>query len=274
MNRIVLLGTGCPSPSHIRYGPSTLISTEKQKILIDAGSGVTQRLSEFGLVPSEIDVILITHLHSDHIVDLYQLYISGWHTGRTKPFKIVGPKGIKKFFDKTVEAYSDELNLRVDWEKRPNHEGLDIEITEIEKEFVYESKGIKITSIEVQHQPVEPAYGYQVFVDDKKITYSGDTRYSINLEEASKDADYLIHEVFVSLNFDDKRMTQDTLVNVKEYHSTPEDVGTLAQAANVKKLILNHFVPPVFDEESLKAEISQYYDGEIIVGNDLDEFIL
>jgi len=254
MNRIVLLGTGCPSPSHIRYGPSTLISTEKQKILIDAGSGVTQRLSEFGLAPSEIDVILITHLHSDHIVDLYQLYISGWHTGRTKPFKIVGPKGIKKFFDKTVEAYSDELNLRVDWEKRPNHEGLDIEITEIEKEFVYESMGIKIT--------------------DKKITYSGDTRYSINLEEASKDADYLIHEVFVSLNFDDKRMTQDTLVNVKEYHSTPEDVGTLAQAANVKKLILNHFVPPVFDEESLKAEISQYYDGEIIVGNDLDEFIL
>ena len=274
MNKIVLLGTGCPSPSHIRYGPSTLISTESLKILIDAGSGVTQRLSEFGLAPSEIDIILITHLHSDHIVDLYQLYISGWHTGRTKPFKIVGPKGIKKFFDKTVEAYSDELNLRVDWEKRPNHEGLDIEISEIEKEFVYESMGIKITSIEVQHQPVEPAYGYQVFVDDKKITYSGDTRYSINLEEASKDADYLIHEVFVSLNFDDKRMTQDTLVNVKEYHSTPEDVGTLAQAANVKKLILNHFVPPVFDEESLKTEISKYYDGEVIVGNDLDEFVL
>ena len=62
MNRVVLLGTGCPSPSHIRYGPSTLISTEKQKILIDAGSGVTQRLSEFGLAPSEIDIILITHL--------------------------------------------------------------------------------------------------------------------------------------------------------------------------------------------------------------------
>ena len=48
MNRVVLLGTGCPSPSHIRYGPSTLISTKKQKILIGAGSGVTQRLSEFG----------------------------------------------------------------------------------------------------------------------------------------------------------------------------------------------------------------------------------
>jgi len=274
MNRIVLLGTGCPSPSHIRYGPSTLISTEKHKILIDAGSGVTQRLSEFGLAPSEIDIILITHLHSDHIVDLYQLYISGWHTGRTKPFKIVGPKGIKKFFDKTVEAYAEELNLRVDWEKRPNHEGLDINIIEIDNEFIYEEMGIKITSIEVQHQPVEPAYGYQVFVDDKKITYSGDTRYSKNLEKASKNAEYLIHEVFVSLAFNEKRMTEDTLKNVKDYHSTPKDVGTLAKAANVKKLILNHFVPPVFDEETLKAEISKYYKGEIIIGKDLDEFVL
>ena len=274
MNKIVLLGTGCPSPSHIRYGPSTLISTEKHKILIDAGSGVTQRLSEFGLAPSEIDIILITHLHSDHIVDLYQLYISGWHTGRTRPFKIVGPKGIKKFFDKTVEAYADELNLRVDWEKRPNHEGLDINIIEIDNEFIYEEMGIKITSIEVQHQPVEPAYGYQVFVDDKKITYSGDTRYSKNLEKASKNAEYLIHEVFVSLAFNEKRMTEDTLKNVKDYHSTPKDVGTLAKAANVKKLILNHFVPPVFDEETLKAEISKYYKGEIIIGKDLDEFVL
>ena len=274
MNKIVLLGTGCPSPSHIRYGPSTLIFTEKHKILIDAGSGVTQRLSEFGLAPSEIDIILITHLHSDHIVDLYQLYISGWHTGRTRPFKIVGPKGIKKFFDKTVEAYADELNLRVDWEKRPNHEGLDINIIEIDNEFIYEEMGIKITSIEVQHQPVEPAYGYQVFVDDKKITYSGDTRYSKNLEKASKNAEYLIHEVFVSLAFNEKRMTEDTLKNVKDYHSTPKDVGTLAKAANVKKLILNHFVPPVFDEETLKAEISKYYKGEIIIGKDLDEFVL
>ena len=92
MNRIVLLGTGCPSPSHIRYGPSTLISTEKQKILIDAGSGVTQRLSEFGLAPSEIDVILITHLHSDHIVDLYQLYISGWHTEELSHLKLLAQR--------------------------------------------------------------------------------------------------------------------------------------------------------------------------------------
>ena len=109
MDSIVLLGTGCPSPSHERFGPSTLVKSGNQNILIDAGSGVTQRLSEHGLKPAAIDIILITHLHSDHIVDLYQLYISGWHSGRTKPFKIIGPRGIKKFFNKTMDAYDLSL---------------------------------------------------------------------------------------------------------------------------------------------------------------------
>ena len=234
MDRIVLLGTGCPSPSHERFGPSTLITSRSQNILIDAGSGVTQRLSEHGLKPSDIDIILITHLHSDHIVDLYQLYISGWHSGRIKPFKIVGPRGIETFFNKIMEAYNDELSLRIEWEKRPNNAGLEIEIIEINQEFTFDEQDIKIKSIEVQHEPVEPAYGYEFLVKNKKVTYSGDTKYSKNLENASKNAEYLIHEVFVDLNFDDKRMTLDTLKNVKEYHSTPQDVGKLAQAASVK----------------------------------------
>ena len=79
MNRIVLLGTGCPSPSHLRYGPSSLIEYKDEKILIDAGSGVTQRLSQVGVKPSEIDAIFITHLHSDHIVDLSTLYFKLAH---------------------------------------------------------------------------------------------------------------------------------------------------------------------------------------------------
>ena len=78
MNRIVLLGTGCPAPSHIRFGPSTLLQINKKNYLFDVGSGVTQRLNKLGLKSSDIDEVFITHMHSDHIVDLYQLYISGW----------------------------------------------------------------------------------------------------------------------------------------------------------------------------------------------------
>ena len=88
MSNIKLLGTGCPSPSYLRFGPSTLVEIQSRSYLFDAGSGVTQRLNELEIKSSEIDVLFITHMHSDHIVDIYQLYISGWHQGRNKPFKL------------------------------------------------------------------------------------------------------------------------------------------------------------------------------------------
>ena len=272
MNKLTLLGTGCPSPSHLRYGPSSLVSYEGTNYLIDAGSGVTQRLSEAGIKPGEIDYFFITHLHSDHIVDLYQLFISGWHTGRETKFKVYGPKGLKSHFDKIFEAYKEELDLRKEWEKRPNVEGLAYEITEINNELKIELDNATIESVKVDHHPVDPAFGYKFILGPKNIIFSGDTRYCEVLEKSSKDADILVHEVFVGLDYDPIRMSLDTIENISDYHTTPEEIGILASNASVKKLILNHFVPPVFDEDILVERISKHFDGEIVVGKDLMQF--
>ena len=272
MNKLTLLGTGCPSPSHLRYGPSSLVSYEGTNYLIDAGSGVTQRLSEAGIKPGEIDYFFITHLHSDHIVDLYQLFISGWHTGRETKFKVFGPKGLNSHFDKIFEAYKEELDLRKEWEKRPNVEGLAYEITEINNELKIELDNATIESVKVDHHPVDPAFGYKFILGPKNIIFSGDTRYCEVLEKSSKDADILVHEVFVGLDYDPVRMSSDTIKNISDYHTTPEEIGVLASNASVKKLILNHFVPPVFDEDVLVEKIAKHFDGEIVVGKDLMQF--
>ena len=272
MNKLTLLGTGCPSPSHLRYGPSSLVSYEGTNYLIDAGSGVTQRLSEAGIKPGEIDYFFITHLHSDHIVDLYQLFISGWHTGRETKFKVFGPKGLKSHFDKIFEAYKEELDLRKEWEMRPNVEGLAYEITEINDELKIELDNATIESVKVDHHPVDPAFGYKFILGPKNIIFSGDTRYCEVLEKSSKDADILVHEVFVGLDYDPVRMSSDTIENISDYHTTPEEIGVLASNASVKKLVLNHFVPPVFDEDVLVERIAKHFDGEIVVGKDLMQF--
>ena len=272
MNKLTLLGTGCPSPSHLRYGPSSLVSYEGTNYLIDAGSGVTQRLSEAGIKPGEIDYFFITHLHSDHIVDLYQLFISGWHTGRETKFKVFGPKGLKSHFDKIFEAYKEELDLRKEWEKRPNVEGLAYEITEINNELKIELDNATIESVKVDHHPVDPAFGYKFILGPKNIIFSGDTRYCEVLEKSSKHADILVHEVFVGLDYDPVRMSSDTIENITDYHTSPEEIGVLASNASVKKLVLNHFVPPVFDEDVLVERIAKHFDGEIVVGKDLMQF--
>ena len=98
--QLILLGTGCPKVDHKRFGPSNLVFTKNTTILVDCGSGVSQRLQEAKVSTANIDALVLTHLHSDHVVDLYQLIISSWHSYRIKPWKIYGPKGTKKFVSK------------------------------------------------------------------------------------------------------------------------------------------------------------------------------
>lgn len=273
MSNLILLGTGCPSPSSLRYGPSTLLIHNEKNYLFDCGSGVTQRLSEVGIKSSEIDVVFITHLHSDHIMDLYQLYISGWHQGRNTKFRVIGPKGIKSFFNNILKAFEQELKGRVQWEKRPNIEGLNFDITEIDSSFLFSTDGLVVKPFEVDHYPVVPAYGYQIkHLDDsveKILVVSGDTRKSESLIQNAMEANVLLHEVFVDLQFDQNRMSKETIKNVSDYHTSPKEIGEIAKTANVKKLVLTHFVPPVFDKAKLLKDISQSYEGEIIIGEDL-----
>ena len=121
---LTLLGTGCPKVDHKRFGPSNLISTLNTKILVDCGSGVTQRLEQLKVSTADIDALFLTHLHSDHVIDFYQLIISSWHSYRTKPWKVFGPIGTKKFVKKIMKAWEDERNLRIKYEQRSSTRAL------------------------------------------------------------------------------------------------------------------------------------------------------
>ena len=107
MMQLTLLGTGCPKVNYKRFGSANLVSTKNSHILVDCGSGVTQRLEEAKVSTANIDALVLTHLHSDHVVDLYQLIISSWHSYRTKPWKIFGPRGTKKFVKKLMDTWKD-----------------------------------------------------------------------------------------------------------------------------------------------------------------------
>ena len=173
---LTLLGTGCPSVDHKRFGPSNLVSTKTAKILVDCGSGITQRLHELKVSSADIDALLFTHLHSDHAVDLYQLIISSWHSYRIKPWKIYGPKGTKKFVKKIMDAWADERKLRISYEKRASAKAFDIQVIEFKSIGNIKIKDLNIKYFEVDHKPVKFAYGFCFTNKNKKLTISGDTR--------------------------------------------------------------------------------------------------
>lgn len=121
--KVTLLGTGHPFPTIDRFGPSTLIEAGQEKLLIDCGRGVSQRLWQLGIPLSAPTAVFLTHLHSDHIVGLPDLWLTGWlpplFGRRTAPFRIWGPRGTKEMMSYLEQAYQWDIRVRTEDEKLP-----------------------------------------------------------------------------------------------------------------------------------------------------------
>ncbi len=268
---LTLLGTGCPKVDYKRFGPSNYVSTKQTKILIDCGSGVTQRLDQIKVSTANIDALMLTHLHTDHVIDLYQLIISSWHSYRTKPWIIYGPKGTKKFVNKIMDAWSDERAQRINYEVRSSVQAFKLIVREFKSTGKFKIKDISVTYFEVDHKPVKYAYGFNFINNKKKLTISGDTRPCENIMKYGQKSDVLLHEVFIDgeLKETNKMRSKKTLHNVRSYHTPSTIVGKIAKLTKCKKLVLTHLVPTKFDEKKLKSTVKNDYGKNPIVGYDL-----
>src|SRR2546423_1355020 len=95
--KVTLLGTGTPQPLMERFGPSILVQAGNENLLFDAGRGCLQRLRQLKLEYNKLNALFLTHLHSDHIVGLPDLWLTGWLiTKRATPLKVFGPTGTNK----------------------------------------------------------------------------------------------------------------------------------------------------------------------------------
>ena len=268
---LTLLGTGCPKVDFKRFGPSNLVTTSKCKILIDCGSGVTQRLDQINVSSADIDALFLTHLHSDHVVDLYQLIISSWHSYKITPWKIYGPKGTKKFLKKIMNAWKEERSQRISYEARSSTAAFNIIVKEFNSVGNINIKDLKINYFDVDHKPVKHAYGFNFFHKNKKLTISGDTRPCENIMHFGKNADVLLHEVYIDgeLKKTSNMRSKKTLHNVRDYHTPSTMVGKVAKISNCKKLVLTHLVPTKFDEKKLKLTVKKDFGKNPIIGYDL-----
>ena len=268
---ITLLGTGCPAVSTTRYGPANLIHCGDLTLLGDVGSGTTQRLVGSGTNGAAIDALLITHIHTDHLVDLYQFIISSWHQNRDRKQVIYGPPGIREFVDATMAVWAGERELRLEWEKRASLVAFDIEVHELDDEgLILDEAGGRISAVAVEHQPVEPAFGFIFESGGRKLVVSGDTRYCDNLVRAAQGADLVVHEVFVHGQMPVQgTRTEAGLANVAAYHTASTDVGKVAARAGAGCLLLTHIVPPDIDRFRLLRDARADFDGPVIVGEDL-----
>lgn len=269
--QFTFLGTGCPVVSLERYGPAHLVQHQGVSVLVDCGSGVTQRLLAAGCPGRELDALLLTHLHSDHLVDLYQLIVSSWHQGRERPQRIFGPPGTRAYVEGLMALWRQEREQRIAHEKRPSTAALEIEVEEIGDGWKLHLGALALEGFAVDHRPVRHALGFAFEAAGRRLVFSGDTRPCESLEAAARDADLLVNEVFIHREMPviEGVRSAETVENVAAYHTLSSEVGKLASRAGVRCLALTHFVPPQADRSLLLAEVRQDFAGPIILGEDL-----
>jgi ribonuclease Z len=269
--RVTLLGTGCPQAHPTRMGPASLVRADDLDLLVDCGSGVTQQLVKAGTNGAAIDAVVLTHLHSDHLVDLYQLIISSWHQGRDRPHRLFVPRGAGAFVDRLMDLWRDEREQRVAYEQRPSTTAFEIEVAEIEEGVIFESARVRVEAFLVDHGPVRPAYGLAFERGGLRAVLSGDTTVCDAVSSAATGADLLVHEVFVHRAMSPRPgvRTAAGIEAVAAYHTLSSEVGKVAARARPGLLLLNHIVPVDADRDALLAEVRQDFDGPTVVGEDL-----
>lgn len=278
--RVTLLGTASPSPRPMRFGPSTLIEAGDQKLLIDAGRGVPIRLRQLNIPMGRIDVLFLTHFHSDHTSGVPDLWLTGWLAPsfgqRKTAFHVIGPTGAKQLMDGLQQAYAADIKIREEDEKLPP-EGIAVKVDEFSADgLVYEKNGVRVTAFEVNHgDAIKPAYGYRIDYRGRSVTISGDTRFTENVIKYGAGSDILIHEVgFAKPDV----MKNPGVQRIMAHHTSPQEVGTVFDRAKPKLAVFTHIVrlgnatTPEPSNSELVSATRETYKGPLILGDDLMTF--
>jgi ribonuclease Z len=261
---VILLGTaGGPTILAQQLGIGTLIVAGTESLLFDCGRGVPTGMSRLSIKPADITKVFLTHLHSDHVIGLPELYLYPWASqGRTTPLQVWGPEGTRAMMKNLQKAFAFDIHVRRDVDEKFPASGIKVIATDIHEGVVYSANGVKVTAFLVDHGPVKPAFGYRVDYQGRSVVLSGDTKPSENLIKFAKGVDLLIHEA--------GRSKQDpTLVGVArivaEHHTDPLEAGRVFEKVAPKLAVFSHYGG---SPSTILPLVRQNYGGPVEFGED------
>ena len=275
-DRLVILGSkggpairpGGPSPT------SSLIDIGGRRCVVDCGLGVTRGLIDAGVVLKELDLIFITHMHSDHVLELGPLLHTAWTTGLATPVRIYGPADLMEYWDGFLASMRYDIDLRIEDEGRLDLRDL-VEIHLLQEgEVPLKDDAVTVKALRVDHPPVVDCYALRFEVKGWSVVFSADTAYFPPLAAFSRDCDLLVHEAMLARGVDKiveitgngERLREHLLAS----HTMAPDAARIAAEAGAGALVLNHLIPadlPGFEKEEW-LEATSGFPGETIVSHD------
>lgn len=258
-----LCGAGSPMPDPERSAPCTLVIAGARLFVVDTGSRASTNISRMGFDLGQIEAVLLTHFHSDHIGGLGDLMLNRWSLGtHATPLPVYGPIGVQPVVDGFMQAYLQDHLYRI------AHHGTQVMIpsgfgaiaktfavaTGAAERILIDEPDLTVSAFAVHHTPVEPAVGYTIRYKDRSVVISGDTAPAFSVQSAAQGVDVLVHEALspplvhamaAVAEAAGRTNLAKIFRDIPTYHSTPEQAAQIAKSAGVRYLLLTHIVPPL-----------------------------
>ena len=290
---VIMVGTGSPRIDPKRAPACVAVIAGGEFLLFDAGEACVRQMATLDLPIDRIGTVFITHLHSDHIGGLGQVLNCSWIWDRRNTVDIYGPDGIDDVVNGINMTYTPDIDFRMKVQGKdildPDHAIGSSKLISIEGPdavTVFERNGVSVRAFLVEHQPIEPAFGFRIEYKGRSVVISGDTRKSEQVIRHARGADLLIHEAMnkhmvsrVAGVFEQLGRPKNArhMRNVMAYHTDTIEAAQGAQEAGVDSLVLTHIIPPLPNAISkwmFRRGMSDHFDGEIIIAEDGMRFYL
>ena len=278
--KLTLLGTGSPEAHARRASSGYLVEVGNDRLLLDCGGGVYDRLLQAGHMPSDVTHLFFTHLHSDHMMDYARLVHAAWDEGGT-PLKVWGPPPLAAI---TEKLFGRDGVFAHDLIARTEHPGSrDVwvarggslprpwpapQVTEIEPGFAMEGDGWRLSSCAVPHvQPWLASMAFRIESEVGSLVYAGDAGLCETLPELASGADLLLHWCYRHHPIADETLARLCPV--------AGEIARVAEAAGVRHLVLTHLRAHM-DTQAIHAamlrDARSVFSGTVEIGEDLRIF--
>jgi len=294
---LTILGCGSALPTRKNFPTSQLLEIRDKQFLIDCGEGTQIRMRQMGIKTTRLGHIFISHLHGDHCFGLIGLISSFGMLNRTADLHIHAAVDLEKLMEAQLNFFCDNLPFKVIFHA----------INPRKHELIYEDRTVQVFSIPLKHRVPCCGFLFEEKAGDRHIirdmidfyeipvwripkikqgedfvtaegevilnerlttnaelpirfAYCSDTAYHESIIPIIKDVDCLYHEAtFMESEIVRSKLTQ---------HSTASQAATIAQKANVKKLIIGHYSARYINQSELLKEATDVFENTIL-GEDM-----
>ena len=285
--RLVLLGTGNPTPRAHRAGQSIAVLTDGAGAVFDLGPGSAMNLFASPIDPVAIDQLFFTHHHFDHMADFGHFVMARWDqgAGAGDALSVYGPPPLRQIVDLLFGpegVYAPDLQART---RHPLSQRIHqlrggpmprtlpvLSVRELDEGESVTSQHWTVTTGPARHvQPYLDSRSYRLQTPSASVVISGDTRPLPELADFARDADVLVHMAM------DLQADIDAWPEIATSCAGAAGAARIAAQANVKRLVLVHLGDTADDPErkaAMLAEARANFDGDVLLGEDFLEVLV